>query len=720
MVAPRINLKKSTSKLVIIFSSVVFSSLLALTPLIQNIEENFGLSLLFHMRGEISAPEDTIIIAMDRASAKDLQIPDQRGIWPRQYHTRLTQQLNEAGAKVIVFDILFKKKYSKTIDYNFAQAIKTADNVVLFEYLDREIADSQASNIIINKQIRPIKILDQSAAATAAFPLPKVPFKVSQYWKFTPSTGGSPSLPSSALLIYLIDYLPTFIEQQSHLSIATNDKISFSTKDIQKELTGKPTNPFAIKNNSQEISALNSLYNSKNSEYLNFYGKAQTIKTISYSKVLRMSPEQRHRIFHNKAVFIGASNNQQWNQHDSFHTIFTDEDGLDISGVEIAATAFSNLLESKPITPLTLTNTLSVIALWGAVISLLCISLPALFSLLSIIFLSTIYLSLSITIFTSYNLWPPIIMPLLIQTILIFLTSITYRNVLAGKERKKIIKTFTRFIPEQEIEQLLKTTTSQHNKGKIVSGIALFTDIEQYTSLSETLSPNELSQLINQYHQKVFAIIQQYDGFISDAKGDSVLAIWSADKNNIKAYSSACHAALDISSAINKFNTHNFKSPLPTRIGLHCGEFHLGISGTNEHYEYRTTGDCINTCARVTGMNKHLGTKILITEELLAHVDDVTTRPLGRFKLAGKEKNINLAELISKKTHHQSKNILTLESFSKGLDFFTNQQWNEAKKQFSSSANHDLAANFYIQHCEQLQQTNLPEDWDGSITMNEK
>jgi len=713
----------SISVLLVILSNALVFGLFTLTPWIQNLEENIGLDLLFHLRGEITPPNDTIIIAMDRSSAKILEIPEQRSIWPRKYHTRLVQQLDAAGAKVIVFDILFKNNQTETTDNAFSNAIKAAGNVILFEYLDKDVANNQASNIIINKQIRPIQTLEQSASATATFPLPKIPFKVSQYWKFTPSAGDSPSLPAVALQIYLLDYFPAFISQHPMLSVPDNNNISFAMKTIRQQLIKRYYPPPLSKNHSIESLALSNLYNNKNSEYLNFYGEAQTINTISYSRALSMSAEERRKVFHNKAIFIGASDNQQWNQYDSFHTTFTNKDGLDISGVEIAATAFSNLLESNSIKPVSLIKTFTLITLWGTVIAILCATLPAIFSLLSIIFLSLLYLTLATIVFTSYSIWLPIVMPLLIQTSLILLISVLYKNVIASREKNKIIKTFTQFIPENEIKQLLETNTSQHNKGKIVSGVILFTDIVQYTSLSESLFPEKLSQLINQYHQTVFSIIHQYGGLISDAKGDSVLAIWPSEEEsvaNINRYTSACHAALDISLAIDISNTHCANPSLPTRIGLHCGEFHLGIAGSKEHYEYRTTGDCINTSARITSMNKHLGTKILTSEQVLKKVNDVTTRTLGRFKLAGKENPINLSELISKKPSQKPTTNITSHSFSVGLELFRKQQWQDAKKYFSNYFNDDPAATFYIKYCDKFQQLTLPVEWDGSITMKEK
>ena len=98
----------------------VLGLLLSLMPAVFELEENVGLAILFKLRGVRQAPSDVIIVSIDKASAARLNLPNDPGQWPRLLHTRLTESLAQAGAAVIVFDIIFDKARSTAVDQAFA------------------------------------------------------------------------------------------------------------------------------------------------------------------------------------------------------------------------------------------------------------------------------------------------------------------------------------------------------------------------------------------------------------------------------------------------------------------------------------------------------------------------------------------------------------------------------------------------------------------------
>lgn len=110
-----------------------------LSPQGTAIEEQFGLYWLFHLRGERTAPADVVVIAVDQASATHLELPLKPSLWSRALHARLIDRLVEAGARVVVFDLVFDRPGSDARhDKQFAAALKHAGNVVLVERLDFE------------------------------------------------------------------------------------------------------------------------------------------------------------------------------------------------------------------------------------------------------------------------------------------------------------------------------------------------------------------------------------------------------------------------------------------------------------------------------------------------------------------------------------------------------------------------------------------------------
>ena len=179
--------------------------LLALTPLGVAIEERFGLSWLFWVRGPLEPPADTVVVSLDRESAELLPLPEKISDWPREVHARLIERLVAAGASVIVFDVMFNRRREPAHDRALAQAVAAAGRVVLFEQLHEDFrllpdGDGAVAGLLAAKQWRPpLPELVAAAAGTAPFPLPRATDRVSQFWAFTSGLGERPTLPVVAM-----------------------------------------------------------------------------------------------------------------------------------------------------------------------------------------------------------------------------------------------------------------------------------------------------------------------------------------------------------------------------------------------------------------------------------------------------------------------------------------------------------------------------------------
>ncbi len=142
--------------------------IISLSPPGLRLEENFGLHLLFELRESRQAPHEVVVVAIDKASADRLNVDDQPRKWPRSLHARLTDNLVNRGASVIVFDLFFNESRSSDDDLLFARAIESAGNVVLSEYLEQEVFIDDSGQVIdtlhAEKHILPIPALAHPAA----------------------------------------------------------------------------------------------------------------------------------------------------------------------------------------------------------------------------------------------------------------------------------------------------------------------------------------------------------------------------------------------------------------------------------------------------------------------------------------------------------------------------------------------------------------------------
>ncbi len=735
----------------------IIGLIIGLIPFGLDLEENVGLDVLFKLRGVRQAPPDVIIVTVDKVSADNLNLPDDLRKWPRSFHGRLTENLVERGATVIVFDISFFEPSSPKEDNAFADAMEKARNVVLYKCLKREKipltlkGKLSSGDLNIVSLVSPIPPLSKSAAALAPFPLPRVPVKINQYWTFKTAAGDTPTLPVVVLQIFAMQaynefiYLLEKVDPDQAVILPRNKDEIITTRSFERlihtirgifenkpqiaekmlrELQTSQSLSFDQKKY-QLLQSLIKMYQSANSQYLNFYGPPHTISTVPYYQILKYQEDavgEKDTDVKGKAVFVGHSPLSQQEQIDRFYSVFSQPDGLDISGVEIAATAFANLLEDKPVIPLSSGAYIAILFLWGVTIGIICRFFTSAICPLLAIGLSILYLFFAEYQFKTAGIWYPTVLPLLFQMPVAFFGAVVWKYVDSIKEKKNIKEAFRHYLPEDVVDQLAKNVSTLGASRKVVYGICLSTDAEQYTSLSETMTPEELGRFMNKYYEIVFRPVKQHGGTVSDIKGDSILALWVASHSEVTPRNNACLAALDIASAINQFKQSSNTFQLPTRIGLHSGHIMLGSVGAMDHYEYRPVGDIVNTASRIEGLNKYLGTRILVSEEVINQLGGFLTRKLGNFLLVGKSKPVVVYELICRKeeSHEQQRSACAI--FAEALDAFRRQSWDEAREKFLESIRYgdDRPSRFYLGLCEHYKINPPGKSWDGVVHMDKK
>ena len=726
----------------------------SLAPMVLDLEENLGLNLLFRLRGIRKPPSDVIIVSLDRVSVDTLNLPADPDKWPRFLHANLTESLSQKGAAVIVFDMMFHEPGPLEQDNLFAQAIQNAGNVVLCECLKKVTAPlidkkgKHTGKLIIERAVPPTPLLARSALALAPFPLPKVPVRVNQYWTFKTEAGDTPTLPVTVFQIFAFEMYDEFIRLLEKISPSKSEKLLrdkdeiilnrwieeniLILRDIFRE------NPLIGEKMIEEIQDLNSLsfdskkkriitslvkiYQGPKSRYLNYYGPPGTIETIPYCQLIQ-HPKKSNISLNNidlkgKAVFVGLSERLRPQQKDGFYSVFSQSSGLDISGVEIAASAFANLIEDKPVRPLVFPVHHATIFLWGVLICILCIFVQPLIAALCVISLSILYLSVALYQFNNAGSWYPLVVPLFIQLPIACLGTFFWKFFETNKERQNIRRVLGYYLPDKEVNRLAKNLGDIKTNIQTVYGTCLFTDAEKYTSLSENMEPKALASFINKYFEAVFEPVRRYGGFVSDIKGDSMLSIWATAKPDTDQRKKACLAALDIPKAVEQFKQNSDNFHLPTRIGMHSGFISLGSVGAMNRYEYRPVGDIVNTASRIENLNKYLGTRILVSEEVLHEMEGFLTRKLGEFIFVGKSKPVTIYELMSRieESSEQQRDLCTI--FTQGLNFYYKQSWEEAIKAFYESIKihkKDGPSTYYLHLCEKYRANPPGEMWDGLI-----
>lgn len=742
MRAPASTLPRNAKRVLFLGLGVgAIGTILSLMPFILTLEDNVELRWLFALRGPITAPPEVVVVAIDEQTATDLTLPEKLDEWPRSVHAELVNRLAGAGASVIAFDILFSEARTSEHDRAFASAMERAGNVVLLDYVGPE--EPLAGNTVIGarqKREKPVlQLLENQAIAVAPFLLPVRPVRVNQFWCFSPTNDNTPNLPVVALQAYGLPLYAEFLDLLNNVrpgaatplpkdaaEIIANQSLKKTILDIRRLFESDRTLATEMRKSLFERQSLSDeprsqstllslieMYKGVDSPYLNFYGPPRSITTRSFQDVLQVPANDLSALnLKNKVVFIGYSARTLTAQQDSFYTVFSQDSGLNLSGPEIAATAFSNLLTTNSIKPLYRPARLAVIFLWGAILTVALCFLSTRWGIVFAITTSLAYITFAWHEFAFAARWWPLVLPLFAQVPLALFGA---NVLLLYEERSKSEKLYRSVVARlnPHVVDRLNQNISGLTEHQYVNGICLFTDIKDYTALTELYEKHdrhsEWNELLHEYWVLVVTQIAQRDGFVDAFEGDSCLGIWP----NSQHCGTACEGAIGICRELDRFNLSNKHSPLITRLGMHYGKFWIGDPGLAGQGTVRS-GGTLNIASRIQNANQLLGTKAIISQEVFRQIgSNFATRPLGAFLLKGNIEPLQLYELLTIDEIDQN----LLSNFAEALTAFQSEEWKRASAAFKGIHQKfelDGPTDYYLKISEHYSRNGPDRNWNGS------
>jgi adenylate cyclase len=229
-----------------------------------------------------------------------------------------------------------------------------------------------------------------------------------------------------------------------------------------------------------------------------------------------------------------------------------------------------------------------------------------------------------------------------------FMGGIVLAYVVEGRTRAFLKRSFSQYLSPEVIAALSRNPGLLKLGGeeRIIS--VFFSDIQGFTSLSESLSPERLAEFMNRYLSIVSQCILSEGGTLDKYVGDAVVAFWNAplsqDDHAIRALRSALRCQEALNSAIAGFEAVGFSMPR-TRIGIHTGKAIVGNMGSQWRFNYTALGDVVNTASRLEEANKYIGTRLLLSGDTVAQAKaskDFVFRRLGDVLMQGKSKPVEV------------------------------------------------------------------------------
>jgi adenylate cyclase len=303
-------------------------------------------------------------------------------------------------------------------------------------------------------------------------------------------------------------------------------------------------------------------------------------------------------------------------------------------------------------------------------------------------------------------------------------------NIREAREKEEamriIYEVTNKFVPFEFIRSLGHEVITDIKLGDQVEKIVtvLFSDIREYTTLSETMTPEENFSFVCSFNERVGPIIRRHGGFINQYLGDAIMAIFPGNASD------ALTAAIEMQMDVEKFNTERLQLNQPIiqiGIGMHTGPLIMGITGDKDRMDACTISDTVNTASRLESLTKHYKAGILLSDASLDQIipnEKFLLRSLGMVQLKGKQVSVTIHECFSGNPMQEvQKKLETLPDFNEGISHYMDRSFTRANSAFVKVIEHhpeDRTAKFFFSHTKQIIENGFFENKTGVVEMNEK
>jgi len=654
--------------------------------------------------------------------------------FPRSYYAHIIKNLNDAGARTIIFDMTWESP-SKNLqgDSVLRDMLQKYDNVVIATKVETGTVNEKAivqyreptyNNIFfdVDKNIGVVNIYkDRDDVCRSYFPMLDVKGFL------TPSLGFA----------------------------ALNQCFKLSPLNTVKE---RGDFFFLTRDSAQVSKIIRTIPRSDVSTFLlNYYGPDRTFRYVPFSQVIDDSTFQTKdeldlgeqinafdtttmKLFKNKIVIVGSVMAEERDYHNV--PLYKEEGGKKnyaMNGVEIHATAIQNVIDKSFITttdPLTesfIVILLSLICFFG-LLALKQIHIRHMWLLEIGAFLLTVVLvgavfEVSIIVFSNNNVLMNVVNPSLAIVFAYFGTAVY--QYLTERQQKAIIKNmFGHYINPAVVNELVANPEKAKLGGDRRELTVFFSDIASFTTISEQYhaKPEGLVALLNEFLDEMTRIVLKYEGTLDKYEGDAIMAFWGAPLPQKDHALRTCLAALDMQKRLETLRPKWIKEgrpPLSVRMGINTGIVIVGNMGGRDRFDYTVIGDSVNLASRLEGANKQYKSNIMISDFTYTHVKNkVIVRELDLIQVKGKTEPVKVYELLGTAEMEMTENQRqALEMYHEGLKLYRSRKWEEAiayMQQAYSLDENCYVAQIYTERANLYQITPPPAEWNGVFVMTTK
>lgn len=397
-----------------------------------------------------------------------------------------------------------------------------------------------------------------------------------------------------------------------------------------------------------------------------------------------------------------------------------------LPGVEKHATVISNILQGdfikKP--PSARLISLLLIVSVGLALGFFIPRMPSvLYVLLFTAVTLAVLLGVVVLMFSVNGIWVNLIYPFG-NLMVVSIGVVVYQYFTEEREKRQIKKAFKMYLNDALVEQLAKSHDGLQLGGDEKVLTVMFSDIRNFTSISEGMTPEQLVSLINTYLSLMTKTIMNENGTVDKYIGDAIMAIYGAPIHSEVHPAEACRTALKMMHDLDHVRGEWMERGYPVikiGIGINTGRMVVGNMGSEDRFDYTVMGDSVNLASRLEGLTKAYGAGIIISEFTAEKLTDFVVKDLDLVRVKGKDKPIRIFELLAEGSPDKAL-ALELEQYSEALELYRNMQWDKAIDGFKAlEQEHNLMLySIYGKRCAAFRANPPAGDWDGVFTFTSK
>ncbi|MEX0952120.1 MAG: CHASE2 domain-containing protein [Gammaproteobacteria bacterium] len=394
-------------------------------------------------------------------------------------------------------------------------------------------------------------------------------------------------------------------------------------------------------------------------------------------------------------------------------------------GVEIHANLVAGILDrnirARP------AYTLGAEFIHVLVAGLIMLGLPLLSPIIgSVIVIGLVSASIAINLLAwfSANLVLPLASVLLL-ILAIFLVNMTYGFFVEQRGKRQLGSLFGQYVPPELVDEMSENPQAYSLAAENREMSVLFSDVRGFTSISESMQPQELSDLMNELLTPMTRIIHTHRGTIDKYMGDAIMAFWGAPLRDTDHARHAVVTGLEMIRRLNELQPGFQQRGWPEiriGVGINTGDMSVGNMGSEFRRAYTVLGDAVNLGARLEGLTKTYGVSILVSEFSRAAVPDFTFREIDRVRVKGRDEPVVIYEPLGPTAELDSTVKSDLKLYAEALRQYRAQEWDLAELQFLNllkATNLKIYA-IYVKRIQHFREQPPGADWDGVFTHTTK